>query len=573
MLRRIDRIAALRTRLADDPFAMTAVAAVILVGCSFLSGLGGYGILDNNEGLYAEIPREMLLLKQYVVPHLNFVPYIEKPPLLYWLIALSYAIFGENEFAARLVPALAAMGTCGVAFWLGHREGRKAEGLVAVLVMASSIAFVVVGRTVFFESLLTLTMSAALACLYLFLKDGNKLHLRAACVWLALAVMTKGFVALLLPTLVVLVYLATIHAPARRYLDFFTDLPALALFLAIAAPWHIFAAVQVPDFAWFYFINEHLNRFIGLREPRDYYGGPIWYYLPRLFTYLAPWSLVLPWSLRAAWQSKEPLDRFLLIWLTTFLVFFSLSSNKANYYLVTATVPMALLVARTMAQWIEEEKFARLGIVGALWGLGFLCALLTLGADCTQASSRAYPTCLAATPATIGAFVAYLAALSAVMLLFKRRDHLGFAVVAALIFPTLLTAQTIATDNENAITERNLVGILAGVDDGRPLYFAGKFEDTSSTLFYRKSRLRIVIDTIADNNSADLAYGAKHAKPGWFVEMADFATIATRKPVYLLLNRRTGPYFLERIAPSRFCSIGESDRLMLMTNVPEDCRG
>ena len=555
--------------MAAEPEAAAMAIAVPLLAYGFLYGLGSYGILDNNEGLYAEIPREMLHLRDFVIPHLNFLPYIEKPPLLYWLVALSYEIFGVSEFSARLVPALAALGTCGVAYWLGQRDGRRLQGLVAAIVMGSSIAFIAIGRTVFFESLLTLTMSAALACLYLFLRDGNRFHLRAAYVWLALGVMTKGFIALILPALVVFTFLMLHHAPMRRYRPFFTDLPAIAIFLAIVAPWHIAAALREPDFAWFYFINEHFNRFVGTRVPRDYYGGPLWYYLPRLFGYLAPWSVILPAAILSAWREKTPLDSFLLIWLGTFLIFFSLSSNKANYYLATAAVPMALLIAGTIVRWLEEKRLAPLGLIGALWGGAFLCGLVTLKASCAPDAVSFYPVCLAATPWTIGTFLVYLAAIGLIAL--KRSSNLmAFMIVAGLIGPTLLTVQDAAIDDETALSERSLITPLASLGDRHPLYLAGKFEDVSSVLFYERARIHIVSGVLGDKSS-DLAYGERHAEPDWFIGIPDFIATAQNTTLYLVLKQRTAPHFLGRFGDIGLCKIGETKRAILMTNDQNEC--
>lgn len=548
--------------------------AVALLAYAFFFGLGGYGLLDNNEGLYAEAAREMLSLHDYIIPHVDYVPYIEKPPLLYWLVALSFEIFGRNEFAARIVPSLAAAMSCGVAFWFAHREGQTRRGHIALIIMASSIVFIAIGRTVFFESLLTLTTSAGLACLYLYLTRNERFYLRAGYIWLALGVLTKGLVALALPALVIVAYLAATRAPFRRYRGFFTDLPALLAFAAVAVPWHIAASLRDPHFAWFYFINEHVNRFLGERLPHDYYGGPIWYYVPRLFAYLAPWSILLPTALLAAWRSQSDFDRFLLAWLSVVFVFFSLSSDKANYYAAIAAVPAALIIARQIEQWIEGGRLTPLCVIGGIWSALILAGLLTIQNRCTPELARLHPACLSADKFAIGAILAYLAALGILAGVGRRKPQgsaLGvahLAAIASFILPTLFVANNALAKAEDAVSERGIMQTIEGGHATRPVYYGGKYEDVSSLLFYMRTPLHI-IDFNHDN--ADLAYGKSHARPGWFVAPSQFRSEAARQPVYLILKRRTAPLFMSEYGPNQLCTIRESPRVLLLSNVAADC--
>lgn len=132
------------------------------VALSFWYDLGGYALLDNNEGIYAQIAREMLESGDYVTPFFNGMPYLEKPPLLFWLTALSYQLFGVSEFAARVVPALSGSLLVLLAVWSGWRLVNPLTGALAGLILASSVTVAVLGRTLIFDMLLTLLLSACL---------------------------------------------------------------------------------------------------------------------------------------------------------------------------------------------------------------------------------------------------------------------------------------------------------------------------------------------------------------------------------------------------------------------------
>jgi 4-amino-4-deoxy-L-arabinose transferase-like glycosyltransferase len=313
-------------------------------------GLGSYPLLDNNEGLYAEIPREMLASgdwKSWIIPHLNGLAYMEKPPLLYWLTAISFFLFGESSWAARLVPALAALFCVGQLIWFGREIQKSQAGRLAALIFVSSLGVIVMSRTLMFDMLLTALLTAGLMRIYLFLRNERVIHLRSSLICLACAVLAKGFVAIILFAAVAVclqIFLSQSISDLFRRMLLWLDWRAWGWFLLIVVPWHVAASAVEPVFAWFYFVNEHVLRFLGKREPHDYYAGPWWYYLPRLFVFLFPWSFVMPGLLlvRARAAADRSLHGFLLLsWLMP-LLFFSLSSAKANYYLVTV-MPLASL--------------------------------------------------------------------------------------------------------------------------------------------------------------------------------------------------------------------------------------
>jgi len=481
-----------------------------------LIGLGSSGILDNNEGLYAEIPREMLASHDWriwVIPHLNGLPYMEKPPLLYWLTALSFSLFGESEWSVRAVPALSSLACVAMLLWFGRAQGRPQVGRLAALMFASGIGVAAMSRVLMFDMLLTAMLTAALMCAYRFLTEGALRWVRWTYVFLALAVLAKGFVALVLFGLVVLIFMfGNMRSPSaflRGCLGWFEPWGML-IFCAIAVPWHVAATLTEPIFAWFYFINEHVLRFLGLREPHDYHAGGWWYYLPRMAIYLFPWSFLLPCLLmgsrRKSHVDDARLRRFLLLaWLMP-LIFFSASSAKANYYLV-AVMPFA---AFHLAYLFEKQDFqgARGDLARAVPGLviAVLAAIASVAALLRAQDShqtllilgqpqREFVVLASGGLAVLGFACAALAWRSA------RVGVLSYVVLAAWSAGALIAVMLAA---EPLISTRQLATYLQTEMPGRTIYLYRNFEQHSSLPFYRKQPLPVI-----DSHSSDLFWGNK----------------------------------------------------------------
>lgn len=334
----------------------------VLSSVIFFYGLGAYGVMDNNEGLYAQIAREMLLSGDYIIPTLNGGTYIEKPPLLYWLIALSFKVFGVHELSARLVPSLAGMLSVWAVYFLGSRVLSKRHGYYGALILCSSIGFMIFSRMVFFDVLLTFLLTLALLLYALWWKTASRWALLGFYGSMALSVMTKGGVALVLVGLTLIVFWIAERPGWRKVMATFNTL-GIIVFFGLTVPWHVMAALREQDFLHFYFINEHVYRFLDIREPRDYYRGPVYYYLHRVMLYLMPW---LPLCFAALFQRKQvgshkAIVRMLVLWFLTFLCFFSLSKAKANYYCVTLMPALALYMSFYLVE-VEntQPRFARL---------------------------------------------------------------------------------------------------------------------------------------------------------------------------------------------------------------------
>lgn len=314
--------------------APSALAAVI-----FFFNLWRFGLWEPDEARYAEIAREMVSGASLVIPHLNYVIYVEKPPLLYWFTSLSFAVFGINEFAARLFVAL--FGVLGVAAtaWFAARCLGKRHGLLAGAILATIALYATMAQVLTTDMMLTTFVTIANFALFLHWREGGR-WCWLGYVAIALGVLTKGPVAVLLPLLGMFAFLIW-ECDWRGAIARFRVLGGLGLVVAISAPWFITMIVRVPGYFDFYFVGEHLRR--AFQESYSH-GEPFYFYVPVLLAGLLPWSLLVPFL---TWRRLQPnpARRFCVATAVTTSVVFSCASAKLIPYILPAVPPIAILIA------------------------------------------------------------------------------------------------------------------------------------------------------------------------------------------------------------------------------------
>lgn len=346
---------------------------ILIFAAVYGGSLFSPGLLDDADSTHAEAAREMFVSGDYVTLHVNGVRYLEKAPLPYWLVAFSYRIFGVNEFATRLPMALWVLLLGVLAMRWGRRVFGERVGIYAAAFVYTCAGVYLFTRILIPDVLLSLLIAASL---YFFVtaieETGQSWRWYAGYACMALGVLTKGLIALLFPGVAAVLYLI-LTGEWRRWREF-RLLPGLALFLAIAAPWHILAGVRNPGFFWFYFVNEHFLRFLGRRYPRDYNKLPGTLYWSLHLVWLFPWSLYLPAAVGSAIdESRAARARLvagsqpdnhggrrasvasrarLMCWILagTVLIFFAISTNQ-EYYTFPAYLPLLLLIADGIARW------------------------------------------------------------------------------------------------------------------------------------------------------------------------------------------------------------------------------
>jgi 4-amino-4-deoxy-L-arabinose transferase-like glycosyltransferase len=328
------------------------IAAIVLLAILWFGGLEYRGLFQPDEGRYAEIAREMLVSGDWITPRLNGLKYFEKPPLQYWATAVSFALFGEDEWTARLWTAVS--GFLGLLFvvFAGNRVGPPGAGSIAGLVLASSCAYFLSSQYLTLDMGLTFFMSAALLA-FLLAHQGAPPVKRGwmLLAWSAMAgaVLTKGLVGIVLPGMVLAVYVLM-----QRDWRLLRELEwgrGLALFAALALPWFIAVQMRNPEFFDFFVLHEHFARYALAGHNRP---GAWWYFGVVLLAGTMPWTPALAAVVRRALSSREPsrldVERLLLVWIGVLLVFFSFSKSKLPAYILPALPALALLMGRDVAR-------------------------------------------------------------------------------------------------------------------------------------------------------------------------------------------------------------------------------
>jgi len=365
--------------LSEWPF-LVGLALVGLV--LFFYRLGAPGLMDPDEGRYAEIAREFFLLRDWFIPHLNLLPYLEKPPLVYWLTALCFKVLGYTEAAARLPSAVSALVGVFLAYGLGRVLWGPGAGVLGALVLASAAGYVALGRVLTLDMTFALFLNLGIGLGYLALSRQRPRLWLWAYPALALAVLTKGPVALVLAGFIWVIWVlfsteevGALHphpslSPARGREQEDKDslrpfIPARfgrifkreawgplvqpwgwVLLAVITLPWFVHVQWRYPEFFRFFILEQHLGRFLT----PAIHPEPLSYYLPVLLGLLLPWAWLLPWALGPGGRWRDRDFQFLVIWAGVIVVFFSLSRGKLVPYILPALLPLALLVGQGLAQ-------------------------------------------------------------------------------------------------------------------------------------------------------------------------------------------------------------------------------
>ncbi|MFJ4193874.1 lipid IV(A) 4-amino-4-deoxy-L-arabinosyltransferase [Pseudomonas sp. NPDC089534] len=367
----------------DAAFERWAILGLVLAFAVFyLLPLMNHGLWIPDETRYGQISQEMLQSGNWVAPHFMGIRYFEKPAGGYWLIAIGQAIFGENLFGVRIASALST----GVSVWLAYLLARRLwdspriSAACALLYMSFGL---IAGQAGYanLDPQFTLWVNLSLVAVWFALDSqtprgrlGGWTLLGLAC---GMGFLTKGFLALMLPVLIVLPYMVW----QRRFGELLRYGPLAVLVAALVSlPWVIAVHYREPDFWRFFFWHEHIRRFAAGDAAQ--HARPWWFYLPLLFASTLPWAVLLPSTLMRTWRERrEPKTAFLALWFLLPLAFFSLSSGKLPTYIMPCLLPLALLMGHTVVTWLDNRssRVLRLnGIINTVVASVALVALLYL---------------------------------------------------------------------------------------------------------------------------------------------------------------------------------------------------
>jgi 4-amino-4-deoxy-L-arabinose transferase-like glycosyltransferase len=379
----------------------TALVLALVLALAVLR-LGAVPLLGPDEPRYARVAVEMQRAGEWVTPTLQGEPWLEKPPLYYWLAGAAFGLLGETEAAARLPSVLALLLLTGATALFGARLYGPAAGLHAGFVAGTSLLTFGYGRAASMDMLLaaTVTVAIGLAGLRLLGIAG-----RTACVGAAaaagLATLAKGPLGLLLPGLVAGAFLLTTRE-WRRLRELLSPGVILA-FVVVAAPWHTAILLdQGRHFVDVFLLNHNVQRFTSTIHNHP---GPAWYYLAVLLAGAFPWSGLSAPALARIAPRESRADRFVLLWLLLPLAFFSLAASKLPGYVLPCVPPLAILMGRAADRLVSEDATPQRWV----WTRATALVGLVLGALVAAAPAALYrmgePLWRSAIPAGVWAVV------------------------------------------------------------------------------------------------------------------------------------------------------------------------
>jgi len=356
--------------------------SVVVIGLFiliYIVPLGMRPVAIPDESRYAEIPREMIVTGDWVVPHLDGFRYFEKPVLGYWCNAAAMLLFGQNAFAIRLPSALATGMSALLLFILVQKfAGGYSTGILTAIVFLTSMMVFAIGSFNVLDSIFSMFLAGAMVSFFFAYNEkhaGRKnvlLMVFGACC--GFAFLTKGFLAFAIPVITIVPFLIW----ERRGLKLFRIcwIPILVALL-VAFPWSVKIYRREPEFWHYFFWVEHIQRFAS-RDAQ--HPQPFYYFIPLLFLGPLPWTFLLPAAISGLKDTdlKNPLLRFAFCWLWFPFLFLSASRGKLATYILPCFPPIAILIASGLLQYLKKEtKWVTIG-ASFLAVLTGLCAVALL---------------------------------------------------------------------------------------------------------------------------------------------------------------------------------------------------
>jgi len=319
----------------------------------YIAILGIMPQMEPDETRYSLIASAMNESGNYVTPHIKHTIYLEKPPLVSWMTAAAFKVFGERDFAARLFTALCAWGSILLTFFIGRRFRDEKTGLYAAAVLTISAFPFILGRINILDTPLSFFMCLSIWMGYLFVKKGQKRYLYLTYLVCALAFLTKGLIGVVFPAAILFLWLCWTKQ-WRQILKMISPV-GIAIFLVIVCPWLYLAQKENEDFLWFFFVREHFLRFTTKMHGKT---EPFYYFLPIIIGGVLPWSvfLIRAWQPKAIrqWLFQKDENKLLVVWFLFIFLFYTVSSSKLAPYMAPVFLPLALFAGSIFRNYEEE---------------------------------------------------------------------------------------------------------------------------------------------------------------------------------------------------------------------------
>lgn len=537
-------------------------AALLLVLFAYFYRLGDHGLIDPDEGRYAEIPREMLETGDFITPKLNYVKYFEKPVLHYWMTAASFSLLGETEFAARLTPVLCALLGAWVTFAMARRLYGSRAAFYAAAILATCLLWFAIAHLNILDMTLSLFMTLSVAGFWWGTQDGStqgRRYLLLFYAGMALATLSKGLIGIVLPGAIAFWYIAL----TRRWRLVLRALywPGVVLFFLLTVPWFWAVCRVNGDFFDFFFIQEHFLRYTTKMHGRY---QPFWFFIPILIGGLVPWAGLLPDMLLAClpknWRDigKENREGFFLgLWFAVPFLFFSLSSSKLIPYIIPCLPPLAILGGRLLdSVALGDERLA-----GRFVFLnGIVLSLLAI-------AGVAYPFfdkklgAAVLLPVTLPAVASLLVFTVCGVYFYRRRSF--EAMVNVLCVLAIANVVLFARGFEFKAAQDSykemaaLIRERAAPDD----VIVGYKEPMQGLFFYLKRRI-VLAETLGE-----LAFGALQEKdPRWFVNSEKLKALWSGGSRVLLVTDRRRVKDLQKLLDGNIIELAQTRSEVLLAN-------
>ena len=577
---------------------MLLVAAAVYAGCM----LSPPSLMDDVDAVQAQIARNMLASGDYVTARLDGVPYLEKAPLIYWLIAGSLKILGATDWAARVPIVLAAIALAWLTTAFGIWAFGRRAGFYAGLCISTCFGLFLFTRILIPDVMLTASIALSM---WAFLRaiDEAEPHPRwwafVMAASLGTSLLFKSLIGVVFPVAAALIYLGvTGQIFHRKIWKALHPWSGLLVVLLIAAPWHVIATLRNPPyfdltmrsapgeyhgFLWFYFINEQLLRFLNMRYPRDYDTVPRLYFWLFHLLWLFPWSVYFP---AMAKLSFKPLDRagktrlLALCWTGFILVFFTFSTTQ-EYYSMPCYPALALLLGSAMAaggNWIRNGTRVLCGIfivaAAAVLTLYFLAWNLPKPGDISSALSSnpgAYKLSLGhMEDLTIASFaylrlpliVAAIAFLLGAAGTFRARGQRAFLAVALMAILFFQAARIAMAAFDPFLSSRPLAETLRRAPPGKLIVDHHYY--TFSSIFFYTNRSALLLNGRFNN----LVYGSyAPGAPNVFIDDAQWKMLWLQpERCYLVITREAAERLKKLVEPALLTRVAESGGKLLLTN-------
>jgi 4-amino-4-deoxy-L-arabinose transferase-like glycosyltransferase len=537
------------------------LAAVTVATLALLWNLGGYPLVQPDEGRNAEVAREMERSGAWLIPTLNDVPYLDKPAFYFKVVALSMSWFGESEWAARLPSALFGLSTLGLVYAFCRRRYTAERASIAAMMVATSPLFIMYSRLVIFDVALTFFMSAAILTGYWAETSGEswRKHWHVAGAAAAgFATLVKGPVGFVVPALALGAFF--LSEGRREALWRLVAPRGLLVFGAVVLPWFLGVSYLYPDFPFYGVVHESILRFTTDEFHRD---QPFYFYPAVLLAGFLPWSFFLMEPLLDAWRAYrrlESAERLSLIWIAVVLVFFSFSHSKRPGYLLIVSVPVALLASRSFEAALRDKAssararaIARASLALAVLSLGMAAGLLLvvsvpgLKQAATELDAMVVVELARRWPLLAGAFV--LAASLAIGAWRMRSARIAFTAFGVLPLAVVTIGFAPWTRVAERRSARSLAAAVDSLAPGAEIVCVRCFP--ISLPFYLGRTITVVTETGAELSSNYVKFALEQggAWPRSLVRGSELeARVAERSQPVFLLADESGQPELEALA-------------------------